>query len=152
MIFGIFFLPDPLQGLRELHRTLAPGGVAAVTSWGATDMFRLSAEVFTRLGGVGENGPTLSKGPFGHDWASASYIEGLCKQAGFAKTEGYENIERSVTFGSHEELYTLMADNPAIAEKFAGQPELRTRWKETILEVMTVGVVTSLVWINGHWD
>ncbi|KAJ3050815.1 hypothetical protein HK097_008192 [Rhizophlyctis rosea] len=138
MIFGIFFIPDPVKALRELHRTLLPGGNAALTSWGATDMFRLSAEVFRRLGGQGENAPKLSGGPYGHDWASASYIEGLCKQAGFSRTEGYENVERSVRFETHEELYVLMSDNPAIGEKFAKEEALRERWKETMLEVMRV--------------
>ncbi|KAK2962235.1 putative Ubiquinone/menaquinone biosynthesis C-methyltransferase UbiE [Blattamonas nauphoetae] len=31
--FGIFFLPDPPAGTREIFRTLKPGGVAYVTAW-----------------------------------------------------------------------------------------------------------------------
>jgi ubiquinone/menaquinone biosynthesis C-methylase UbiE len=32
-IFGLMFFPDRLKGFREMHRTLRPGGRAAVTSW-----------------------------------------------------------------------------------------------------------------------
>jgi len=31
--FGIFFFPDPIQGAKEIFRTLKPGGVAYVTCW-----------------------------------------------------------------------------------------------------------------------
>jgi len=32
-MFGLMFFPDRLAGFRELHRTLKPGGRAAVSSW-----------------------------------------------------------------------------------------------------------------------
>jgi len=31
--FGIFFFPNPIQGTKEIFRTLKPGGVAYVTCW-----------------------------------------------------------------------------------------------------------------------
>lgn len=34
--FGIFFYPDPIQGAKELYRTLKPDGVAYVTCWKMT--------------------------------------------------------------------------------------------------------------------
>ncbi|MCE9668817.1 class I SAM-dependent methyltransferase [Myxococcus stipitatus] len=32
-LFGLMFFPDRLRGFRELHRSLVPGGRAAVSSW-----------------------------------------------------------------------------------------------------------------------
>ncbi len=32
-IFGVIFFPDPQQGLREIRRTLRPGGRAVVAAW-----------------------------------------------------------------------------------------------------------------------
>ncbi|KAJ3045755.1 hypothetical protein HDV00_007881 [Rhizophlyctis rosea] len=133
MIFGIFFLPDPMKGLRELHRSLVPGGKATLTSWGATDMMRLSKEVMHRLnpGGTVELG-----GSYGVDWSSPNYIGSLVEEAGFKSYEAHDPIEWSVTIENHQELLNLIMENPGIAERFAGKEEVKKKWAEVMIQVM----------------
>jgi ubiquinone/menaquinone biosynthesis C-methylase UbiE len=45
-IFGLMFFPDRLKGFRELHRTLKPGGRAAVTSWAPVEQSPLMQLMF----------------------------------------------------------------------------------------------------------
>jgi ubiquinone/menaquinone biosynthesis C-methylase UbiE len=35
--FGLMFMPEPLDGLREMHRVLAPGGRLGVSVWSTGD-------------------------------------------------------------------------------------------------------------------
>ena len=35
--FGLFFFPDPERATAELARVMAPGGVVAISTWGADD-------------------------------------------------------------------------------------------------------------------
>lgn len=42
---GLMYVPDPVQALREMHRTLVPGGRAAAAVWGRRDQCGW-AEVF----------------------------------------------------------------------------------------------------------
>ncbi|MDH5633915.1 MAG: methyltransferase domain-containing protein [Gammaproteobacteria bacterium] len=49
-IFGLMFFPDRIQGFRELHRTLKPGGRAAVTSWAPVSESPLMQLMFSAIG------------------------------------------------------------------------------------------------------
>ncbi len=44
-VFGIFFLPDALQGMRQLSRLVRAGGILAITTWGP-DLFEPVNTVF----------------------------------------------------------------------------------------------------------
>ncbi len=48
-MFGLMFFPNRVQGLRELHRVLVPGGVAAISSWQPMDRFPMLGDVFAAL-------------------------------------------------------------------------------------------------------
>eukprot|EP00536_Pseudo-nitzschia_multiseries_P008031 jgi/Psemu1/19381/gm1.19381_g len=50
--FSVVFFPDPGEGLREMHRCLRPGGVAAISAWGApseTPAFGVFRDVASEL-------------------------------------------------------------------------------------------------------
>ena len=49
-IFGLMFFPDRIQGFREMHRTLKPGGRAAITSWAPVSDSPLMQLMFGAMG------------------------------------------------------------------------------------------------------
>jgi len=48
-MFGLMFFPNRVQGFREMHRVLVPGGVAAISSWQPMDRFPMLGDVFAAL-------------------------------------------------------------------------------------------------------
>lgn len=44
-VFGIFFVPDMVEAIRELWRMVRPGGKLAITSWGK-DVFEPANQIF----------------------------------------------------------------------------------------------------------
>jgi SAM-dependent methyltransferase len=48
-MFGLMFFPDREKGFAELHRVLAPGGVAVVSSWAPVDRSPLMTLMFGAL-------------------------------------------------------------------------------------------------------
>jgi SAM-dependent methyltransferase len=48
-MFGLMFFPDREKGFAELHRVLAPGGVAVVSSWAPVDRSPLMQLMFGAL-------------------------------------------------------------------------------------------------------
>jgi SAM-dependent methyltransferase len=48
-MFGLMFFPDRERGFAELHRVLAPGGVAVVSSWAPVDRSPLMTLLFGAL-------------------------------------------------------------------------------------------------------
>lgn len=57
-VFGIFFVPDMAAAVRELWRTVRPGGKLAITTWGP-DFFEPANSVFWNA--VREEAPALYK-------------------------------------------------------------------------------------------
>jgi len=48
-MFGLIFFPDRARGFRELHRVLATGGRAVVSSWAPMDRVPLMVAMFTAM-------------------------------------------------------------------------------------------------------
>ena len=62
-MFGLMFFPDRGKGFAELHRVLAPGGQALVSSWAPADQSPLMRTVFAALqrdGAAAPDGGRLS--------------------------------------------------------------------------------------------
>ncbi|KAJ3038644.1 hypothetical protein HK097_003110 [Rhizophlyctis rosea] len=133
MIFGIFFLPSPQTALRNLHTSLRTTGTLTLTSWGHTDLLRLSKEIMRRL----NPSATVTYGgtDVTQNWSSVPFIAGLLKEAGFRSVEGKE-VEKEVEWNTYDELIEAIIDNPGIAERFEGKEEVKKKWVETALGVL----------------
>ncbi|KAF2014414.1 S-adenosyl-L-methionine-dependent methyltransferase [Aaosphaeria arxii CBS 175.79] len=80
--FVVFLIPDDgVPALREMHRTLKPGGTAIYTAWQLLPVFEpvQKATLATR----GPNGPLLRTLP--PIWQSGEFLAGLAAKAGFEK-------------------------------------------------------------------
>ncbi|MCJ1312501.1 hypothetical protein MMC25_006175 [Agyrium rufum] len=80
--FGIFFYPDPVRGAKEIHRTLKPGCMAAVTSWREICF----VPIFYQVQKIVQ--------PFKHmvlqmleTWRNRDTLENVMRQGGFSELE-----------------------------------------------------------------
>lgn len=48
-MFGLIFFPDRARGLRQMHRVLAPGGLACIATWQPMNRFAMLSDIFATL-------------------------------------------------------------------------------------------------------
>jgi ubiquinone/menaquinone biosynthesis C-methylase UbiE len=84
--FGVMFFPDKLQGLREFHRVLSPGGSLFMNVWDSWEHNPLGELAHSTIAGFfPDDPPQFNKVPFSfHD---VSALETLATRAGFAHIE-----------------------------------------------------------------
>lgn len=83
MNLGIFALPDPLKGTKEIFRTLASGGIALVTTIRYTGWL---PPIQNAQRAIKPNAP-LFHGMLPPDWAKAEKIKSLLEEGGFENVE-----------------------------------------------------------------
>ena len=81
---ALFAFPSPLAGIRELYRTLKPGGVTALTTWKRVDWIPLLHEV-EELRNPGR--PKTRVLSFMEEWSVDGKLEGMMREGGFERVE-----------------------------------------------------------------
>lgn len=76
--FGIFLFPDPERSIKEIFRTLKPGGTAVVTSWATLSWLTMLQDVQRR---VNPEAPTW-EGPFA-GWMGSERLRKTMVAGGF---------------------------------------------------------------------
>lgn len=94
--FGIFFLPDPLLGAKEIYRTLRPGGTAVLTCWENLDLIY---GIFVDAEKLVRPEREFTRPDFLLKWKEKGTMEVLLGEAGFQKVE-MENVK--VLFWGHD--------------------------------------------------
>jgi SAM-dependent methyltransferase len=104
LAFVLFHLPDPVAGLGEIGRVLAPGGVLGVTTWGMRPSFAASTVWDEELAVCGA-GPDSWNAPDRDDLMDTpEKLAALLGEAGFAPVEVW-----SERFAHRWEPETLIA-------------------------------------------
>ncbi|KAI0163962.1 S-adenosyl-L-methionine-dependent methyltransferase [Xylariaceae sp. FL1272] len=78
MNFGIFALPDPVAGTREMYRVLKPGGHALITTWKTRRPQDLMAKVYANI--RPEGGKIMDIDP---KWMTVGHLVDVLREAGF---------------------------------------------------------------------
>ena len=119
--FGVMLFENPLQGLKEMHRVLRPGGEFSITVWGtAEDMTTMNwaYQVFkNRLNE--EDWPALDKvTSLGAD----GILESLLNQAGFSQYR-IECKPFNYQFNSFDEYWDIIEASDIMKQQFDALPE-----------------------------
>jgi len=59
-LFGLMFFPDPLKGLKEIYRTLKPGGKVVISSWAPLSQSPVMQAMFGAFRAMNPNMPDPS--------------------------------------------------------------------------------------------
>jgi ubiquinone/menaquinone biosynthesis C-methylase UbiE len=129
-MFGLTFFPERARGFSELHRVLAPGARAAITSWAPMDRIALFRETFLA---IGEALPDLPKGPRSFPLTTREDCETEMRAGGFDDVTA-RAVVNVIRFGSLAEAFASFerANAPiAMLRKNVG----RTVWESVAAKV-----------------
>lgn len=112
-VFGIILFPDPVQGLREMRRTVRPGGRVAIVTWTEPQAYELAVE----LRGAAEDvlGPRPAAAlPAQLRYRNAEDCRALFENAGFPELKLRVSTSRLAAASAR-----TLADNIAFAPGMA---------------------------------
>lgn len=130
--FSIFTFMDPLKGLQEIHRTLQPGGLAALITWrhfGAGHIIH-AAQAIVR--------PDLPAMRIPHpEFMNEGVLADLAIQAGFEKSDFKESERNIVVNGVDlEGLKGFMLGDFTKPARAGWTEEEEARWPEAIAKAL----------------
>jgi ubiquinone/menaquinone biosynthesis C-methylase UbiE len=140
-VFGIFFVPDMVQAVRELWRMVRPGGKLAITSWGEK-VFEPANRVFWEA--IATERPDLYK-KF-TPWErirNPSSLKALLVEAGVTSVDVFSE-ETFHQLASPEDWWTMVMGGGTRGTIEQLEPEMRERIRLGNLEYLRRNQVNSL--------
>jgi ubiquinone/menaquinone biosynthesis C-methylase UbiE len=129
--FGIFMFPDPVAGATHIHRTLKPGGIAAITTWKYPGNIFFVNEVLQALSpGIPEWAPMGAE-----NWMDGKHMKEVLEKAGFTK-ENTEFAVKQTPWGIDDLDQTVELMNGKFFDwpKQGLNEEQKGRWSEVVRE------------------
>lgn len=106
---GLMYVPDPLQGLREMFRILKPGGQAVVAVWGERSECAWSS-IFPIVDSVVQSDVC----PLFFELGTGDSLAAAAQAAGFSSVSA-QRLRASIDFDNEHDLMTAMLDGGAVA-------------------------------------
>ena len=106
--FGIFFLPDPVAGAKQIYRTLKPGGTAVVTLWKAFGFKPILWEIQDQL----KPANPLTELPLMEPWCDSALTEKTLKEGGFNQVD-FTVVKEGLWGKDKEDFKTVLLENLA---------------------------------------
>lgn len=134
--FGIFFLPDPAAGAKQIYRTLKPGGTAVVTLWKVFGFKPILWEIQDQLK------PTnpLTELPLMESWCDSTLIEKTLKEGGFNQVD-FTVVKEGLWGKDKEDFKTVLVEN-------LGTLTMRN-WTEEGRAQLPAHISNA---VDGQWD
>jgi ubiquinone/menaquinone biosynthesis C-methylase UbiE len=140
-VFGIFFVPDMVQAVRELWRMVRPGGKLAITSWGEK-VFEPANRVFWNA--IETERPDLYKKFTPWERISTpSSLQALLLETGATDVNVFaEDTLHQLT--SPEDWWTMVMGGGIRGTVEQLEPEMRERIRQSNLDYLQQNQVNSL--------
>ncbi|QDS74535.1 hypothetical protein FKW77_007597 [Venturia effusa] len=129
--FGIFAFPDAVAGVKHIHRTLKPGGVAAISTWKHPGNIFFVNQVLQELApGLGEWFPVK-------EWLKEARLRNTLEEGGFRK-EQIDILERETKWNIDDFEATVELFNGAFFDQAkVGLTEAqKDSWEDAVRKVL----------------
>jgi SAM-dependent methyltransferase len=104
--FGLFFLPDPVAGAKQIYRTLKPGGTAVVTLWKVFGFKPILWDIQDQL----KPANPLTELPLMEPWCDPALTEKTLKEGGFGQVE-FTVVKEGLWGKEKEHFKTVLLEN-----------------------------------------
>ena len=143
--FGIFFFSDPVQGIREVYRTLKEGGTAVVSCWKYIGILPIFYEVQKLIKPI----TPIQSLPVFEKWMKKETLEGTMRLGGFSQVR-VEEKEVYLFRNGDDDLIAGLVDNlqSTVGEKWS--KEEKTKLGETTQRVLREQAEKLCVVVDGR--
>jgi ubiquinone/menaquinone biosynthesis C-methylase UbiE len=134
--FGAMFFPDKVQGYREAHRVLKPGGHFLFNVWESLAVNDFARTVEEALADIFPNDPPRFMGRTPHGYGDAQVIRAELDAAGFPAIAIETMAHRSRATSAQDVAFTYCQGTPLRAEIEARNPPGLDATTDMVAEVL----------------
>ncbi|TID21712.1 Methyltransferase type 11 [Venturia nashicola] len=129
--FGIFAFPDAIAATKHIHRTLKPGGVAAISTWKYPGNQPFVNQVLQELA------PGIEEWSMKKEWTDKARLRNALEEGGFAE-ENIEIFERAMLWSIDDFEKTVERFNGSFWDQAKGglTDSQKEGWEDAVRKVL----------------